>query len=134
VYNAAFGKESAMADLRFCFTRCCHFVNGQPTSQADYELAVQRNCTGLDSPSEALIPCRHLTGECVDVEKSVGFYLGAGLKRMFGTMVADGKMPSVFDSATGAFLRVATADDTKKWRTEWSRIMEAAYKAKQTGA
>jgi hypothetical protein len=115
-------------ELRFCFPRCCHFVNNQPVTKVEYEKAFERNKTpfGLPGPVEALIPCRNDSGFTKNVENSVRFYLGAGMRRAFGTLIADGKMPSVFDSRNDQFLREATAEDTKLWRDAWAKEVEKA--------
>jgi hypothetical protein len=113
-------------ELRYCFTRCCHFVNNQPTSQLEYEKAVERNKPGfgLPGPSESLITCRKSTGFPEAVEKSVGFYLGTGMLRAYGTMMPEGKLPSVFEKATGRFLRQATLEDIKKWQDAWGKEIQ----------
>jgi hypothetical protein len=110
--------------------RCCHFVNNRPTTENDYERAVQRNQPSLNLPGpvERLIPCRKAGGLQESVEASVGFYLGPGLRRAYGTLIPDGKKPSVFDKITGNFLREATNGDLRKWREAWSEAVKNARK------
>jgi hypothetical protein len=114
-------------ELRRCFARCCHFVNNQPVTQSEYELAVKRNqpSFNLPGPVETLIACRKGgAGLEESVETSVGFYLGSGLRRAYGTMIPDGKNPSVFDKITGNFLRQATNADLRKWREAWNEALK----------
>jgi|ERR1017187_7664235 hypothetical protein len=118
-------------EFRRCLMRCCYFVNNQPTTEKDYELAVQRNQPSLDVPGpvETLIPCRKAGGQLEEsVEASVGFYLGSGLRRAYGTLLSDDKNPSVFDKVTGNFLREATKGDLRKWREAWSEAVKKARK------
>jgi|SRR5450755_3540894 hypothetical protein len=113
-------------ELRRCFARCCHFVNNQPVTPRDYELAVERNqpSFNLPGPVETLISCRKAGGFQESVETSVRFYLGSGLRRAYGTLIPDGKKPSVFDKITGSFLRQATNADLRKWREAWSESVK----------
>ena len=122
--------------LRFCFMRCCHFVNDQPASRSEYESAVERNRQSLilPGPIEWMIPCRVAGvggGSRVQeaAETEVGFYLGSGVRRAYGNLVQDGNMPAVFDKRSGKFLRVATADDVKQWNNGWRAAVENERKA-----
>lgn len=117
-------------ELRRCFSKCCHFVNNQPVTQSDYELAVQRNQPSFNQPGpvETLISCRKAGGFQESVEASVGFYLGSAMRRAYGTMIPAGKNPSVFDKISGNFLRQATKADLEKWREAWSEAVRNARK------
>jgi len=99
-------------------------------TESDYELAVQRNQPSLNLPGpvETLISCRKAGGFQESVETSVGFYLGSGMRRAYGTLIPDGKKPSVFDRITGKFLRQATNADLRKWREAWSEAVKNARK------
>jgi hypothetical protein len=114
-------------ELRRCYVGCCHFVNNRPVSQSDYELAVQRNqpTLNLPGPVEIFISCRKGRGFQKSVEDSVGFYLGSGMKRAYGTLIPDGKPEYLFDNGTGNFLRQASAADLHKWREAWNEAVKA---------
>lgn len=113
-------------ELRRCFGGCCHFVNNRPVTQSDYESAVKRNQPNfnLPGPLEILISCRKDSGFSKSVEDCVGFYLGSGMRRAYGTLIADGKRPYVFDNLTGNFLREATEADLHKWREAWTESVK----------
>jgi hypothetical protein len=119
-------------DLRRCWgSGCCCFVNNQPVTREEYEKAVQSNQRGLNLPGpvETLIPCRK-SGDKVQeaTEIAVGFYLGSGITRAFGTIIPHGNGHSVFDRATGNFLREATNEDIQKWNEARSKAIEAAQR------
>ena len=115
-------------ELRRCVNECCHFVNNRPVSESDYEKAVQKNQSDMDHPGpvESLISCRKAGGVQESVEASVGFYIGSHMRRAYGTLIPEGKPPSVFDKATGNFLRQASSADLKKWRDAWSKAVKTA--------
>ena len=117
-------------ELRHCFAGCCHFVSNQSVAQSDYELAVQKNQPNLNLPGpvETLISCRNAGGLQETVEASVGFYLGTGLRRAYGTLIPDASNPSVFDKITGNFRREATDEDLHEWREAWSKSVKNAKK------
>jgi hypothetical protein len=105
-------------DLRFCASGCCRFVNNRPTTSIDYELAAFAYSLGLSSsePVETIIPCRKAAGRLqYAIESALGFYLGLRLPRATGIPDLEDKNPMVFDHATGSFLRVATAEDLRRW-------------------
>ena len=110
-------------ELRRCLNRCCHFVNNQAVTESDYEKAVQKNQPNLKVPGpvESLISCRKAGGFPESVEASIGFYIGSRMRRAYGTLIPEGTRPSVFDKATGKFLRQATDADLKKWREAWNQ-------------
>ena len=74
---------------------------------------------------ETFIPCGKNRGEVQEAtEISVGFYLGSRMKRAFGALIPDGKMPVIFERATGRFLREATNEDMQKWKEAWNKALE----------
>lgn len=115
-------------ELRFCFKECCHFVNGRSVSESEYESAVRRNQPNLTvpGPAEILISCRKDTGHAKAAEKSVGFYLGSGMRRAYGTLIPEHERIYVFDNASAKFLRHATDDDLHKWREAWNESVKHA--------
>ena len=119
-------------ELRRCWLLgCCHFVNNQPVTPEEYEEAVKRNQPGfgLPGPTESLISCRKTGGQDA-AEISTGFYLGTRVKRAFGTVIPDGKMPYIYDRATGNLLREATEADIRKWNEAHRKAVEDAQKSK----
>ena len=115
-------------ELRFCFKECCHFVNNRAVSESEYESAVGRNQPNLTVPGpvEILISCRKDSGHAKSAERSVGFYLGSGMRRAYGTLIPEGERPYVFDNSTGKFLRHATDVDLHKWRDAWNESVKSA--------
>jgi len=117
-------------ELRRCWgAGCCRFVNNQPVTLEEYEKAVQRNQPGfnLPGPVEIFIGCRkNVDGVQEATETAVGFYLGSGMKRAFGTVIPDGEPPSLFERTTGKFLRKVTDEDMQKWREAWKKAVDAA--------
>jgi len=114
-------------ELRRCFQNCCLFVNNKPVSESEYEAAVRKNQPNiyLPGPVEFLISCRKASGFPQSVEKSVGFYIGQGLRRAYGTMIPANEPHAVFDANNGKFLRPATAEDHRKWRKAWDEAVNS---------
>jgi hypothetical protein len=105
-------------DLRFCASRCCYFVNNRPTTRIAYELTAHAYELGLNmpEPDETIVPCRWAAGRLqYAIENTLGFYIGFRLPRRTGVSVLESKNPLIFDRATGAYLRVATDDDIRRW-------------------
>jgi hypothetical protein len=115
-------------ELRFCFKECCHFVNNRAVSGSEYESAVGRNqpILTVPGPVEILISCRKDSGHAKSAERSVGFYLGSGMRRAYGTLIPEGERPYVFDNSTGKFLRHASDIDLHKWRDAWNESVKSA--------
>ena len=115
-------------ELRFCFKECCHLVNNKSVSESEYESAVRKNQPNLTvpGPPEILISCRKGTGHAKAAERSVGFYLGSGMRRAYGTLIPEGERPYVFDNGTGKLLRHATDADLHKWREAWNESVKHA--------
>jgi hypothetical protein len=109
-------------ELRYCSLGCCHFVDNQPVSQADYEKAF---CNQI----EIWIPCRNVPKGHFQkkLEDTVGFYLGTPIHRDF-CKVPSGRPPFAFSSATGERLREATTDDIKRWNEVRSTLIAEAHK------
>jgi hypothetical protein len=109
-------------DFRYCFMGCCRIVDSKPMNRAEYEAVVGRE-TLQSSPqglTEHLIPCRVEAGSVQHAAEAItGFYLGAGLRRVFGMPVADGKLPRVYSATTGRLLRDATTGDVQAWNIAW---------------
>lgn len=103
-------------DLRRCLAGCCHFIDNQPASNADYEKAVHNQV-------EVLIPCRNIPADhfAKKVQEDAGFYFGTPVQRAFGTPLPVGGA-FVYNHKTGAFLRQATTEDIKKWNESWKRV------------
>ncbi len=116
-------------DLRFCASGCCHFVNNQAVSRRDYELVAQAYGPSVDlcGSVEIMIPCRKSAGSIqYETENSVGFYLGVHLPRTTGIPLLKDTIRSVFDKATGDFLRVATDVDLRRWNAARRQAIKAA--------
>lgn len=119
-----------MDELRFCPQGCCRFINDRAVSNAEYD-AVPRPIVG-QFVVEALIPCRHITNKVQKAtEDAAGFYLGAPLRRAFGTLIATAGKPIVFDALTEKRLREATDEDMKKWNDAWKQAVEAEIERKK---
>ena len=122
-------KEIIPDDLRFCASGCCRYVNNRATSRSGYEFAARVFEFGLNLPEpiKTVIPCRKAAGRFqYAIESGLGFYLGLRLPRATGIPVLEDKSPVVFDHSTGEFLRVATAEDLRRWnmaRQQLSRIV-----------
>lgn len=116
-----------MDDLRFCPQGCCRFINNRAVNKNEYDEVVGRAPFGPPIV-EALIPCRHIPAghHQKNVEGATGFYLGAPMKRTFGTLLPTGTNAIVFDVATGERLREATVEDIKKWNDAGRSQIEAA--------
>jgi hypothetical protein len=50
------------------------------------------------------------------------------VRRAYGTLIPDGRNPSVFDKITGNFRREATDEDLHEWREAWSKSVKNAKK------
>lgn len=115
-------------ELRFCFKECCHFVNNKSVSENDYESAVRKNQPNLTVPGpvEILISCRDDKGHAKAAERAVGFYIGTGVRRAYGTLIPEHEHLYVFDNSNGKFLRHATDADLHKWREAWNESVKHA--------
>jgi len=103
-------------------------VNSKSVSESEYESAVRKNQPNITVPGpvEILISCRKDTGHAKDAERAVGFYLGSGVRRAYGTWIPEHEHLYVFDNASGKLLRHASNDDLHKWREAWNQSVKHA--------
>jgi hypothetical protein len=114
-------------DLRYCMLGCCHFVNNEPATKDQYELAVKKATPGFSGVEITLIPCRKADdGIQHATERSAGFYLG--IRFYHRSLFPGSTVPYVFERETGTRRGEATAEDIKKWNDARSRAVEDAKK------
>jgi hypothetical protein len=107
--------------VQYCLARCCHYVDGGPVSEDQYEIILSR----LPSPprqtpgspmafQEVMIPCQK-----IDLHKAVGqligFYLGEPRDRTAVFTTKSSGPLNVYDAKSREYLRIATEEDVKKW-------------------
>jgi hypothetical protein len=115
------GSTTFVMNAQYCLARCCHYVEGGPVSEDQYEA----NLSHLPSPprqtlgnpkafQEVMIPCQN-----IDLHKAVGqqigFYLGEQRDRTAVFTIKPSGPLNVYDAKSREYLRIATEEDIKKW-------------------
>lgn len=115
------GITTFVMNAQYCSARCCHYVEGGPVSEDQYEAILSH----LPSPprqtlgnpkafQEVMIPCQN-----IDLYKAVGqqigFYLGEPKDRTAVFTIKYSGPLNVYDAKSREYLRIATEEDIKKW-------------------
>jgi hypothetical protein len=95
-------------DVQLCSQGCCIYVNNQRLTKEEYDKGVARGEIGWHTQ----ISCMSERGSKVirATANKVGFYFGLPSPQQIGS-----KDGLVYDTKSHRYLRMATAEDARKW-------------------